>query len=306
MGKNLALVAVGALVAGSFVYYRTKQEPAEPAPRTEIAQAPATADPAAQPAPSQPIESLAPAPAKPAPVKPASTRKPMPAGMPPVSNDPPPASSQPAATPVPSSPAPTPTSPAPAAETRPEPASPPPPPVRKASTVTVPAGTTFSVRLGETLVSDRMKAGETFVATLDEPVVVDGLVLAERGANVEGKVVETAQSGRVQGVASMSIAMTSFKTSDGQKIAVNTETFRKDAEKETKNDAVKVGAAAAIGAAIGAIAGGGKGAAIGAGVGGAAGAGGVAATRGKPAEIPVETRLIFRLAAPVTVIERLK
>ena len=61
---------------------------------------------------------------------------------------------------------------------------------------------------------------------------------------------------------------------------------------------------AAGGAAIGAIAGGGKGAAIGAGAGGAAGAGTVLATRGKPAALPSETRITFRLAAPVTLTER--
>jgi len=63
-------------------------------------------------------------------------------------------------------------------------------------------------------------------------------------------------------------------------------------------------AATAIGAAIGAIAGGGKGAAIGAGVGAAAGVGGAMATRGKPATLPTETRINFRLSAPVTVTEK--
>ncbi|MEO8131445.1 MAG: hypothetical protein ABI822_30395, partial [Bryobacteraceae bacterium] len=67
----------------------------------------------------------------------------------------------------------------------------------------------------------------------------------------------------------------------------------------------KIGAAAAIGAAIGAIAGGGKGAAIGAGAGGAAGTGGVMATRGKDAEVPVETKLSFRLRDAITLTERL-
>jgi hypothetical protein len=172
--------------------------------------------------------------------------------------------------------------------------------------VTLPIGTIFPVRLSESLVSDRMKPGETFMATLDEPVVIEGLVIAERGAPVVGKVVETVQSGRVRGLASISIQMSSFKTSDGQKIAVTSETFRKEAEKTTGGDAAKVGAAAGIGAAIGAIAGGGKGAAIGAGVGGAAGAGGVAATRGKAAEIPAETRLSFRLSQATTVTEKLK
>jgi hypothetical protein len=60
-----------------------------------------------------------------------------------------------------------------------------------------------------------------------------------------------------------------------------------------------------LGAAIGAAAGGGKGAAIGVGAGAAAGVAGAVLTRGKPAEIPVESRISFRIAGPVTITERL-
>ena len=54
------------------------------------------------------------------------------------------------------------------------------------------------------------------------------------------------------------------------------------------------------------MAGGGKGAAIGAGAGGAAGGGVAAATRGRPAQLPVETRLTFRIEKPVTLTERIQ
>jgi hypothetical protein len=67
-----------------------------------------------------------------------------------------------------------------------------------------------------------------------------------------------------------------------------------------------VAAAAGVGAIIGAIAGGGKGAAIGAGAGGAAGGGGVVATRDKAISLPTETKVGFRLSAPVTITEQLK
>jgi hypothetical protein len=66
-----------------------------------------------------------------------------------------------------------------------------------------------------------------------------------------------------------------------------------------------VAAAAGVGAIIGALAGGGKGAAIGAGAGGAAGGGGVVATRDKPVSLPTETKVGFRLSAPVTITEQM-
>lgn len=175
----------------------------------------------------------------------------------------------------------------------------------KPNTVTIPAGTTLTVRVQETLDSEKNQAGDAFQAVLDAPLVVDGFVIAEKGARVEGRLSEVDRSGRVKGVARMVLELNKLNTSDGQRVEIRTENFEKKADSSKKSDAAKVGIGAAIGAAIGAIAGGGKGAAVGAGAGGAAGAGGVLATRGKAAEIPVETRLTFRLADYVTLTERL-
>ena len=148
--------------------------------------------------------------------------------------------------------------------------------------------------------------GDSFTATLDKELVVDGFVIAERGARVEGRVVAADRGGRVSGVAALSVEITRLRTADGQNVALQTETFAKHADDSKRQDAAKIGAGAAIGAAIGAIAGGGKGAAIGAGVGGGAGAGDVLLTRGNAATLPSETRITFRLRAPVTLTERLR
>ena len=171
--------------------------------------------------------------------------------------------------------------------------------------VTLAAGTLLSVRIGETLSSARNQVGDIFLATLTQPLVVEGWVIAERGARVEGRVVEAAQAGRVKGASHLGISLVRLATSDGQYVRVRTEPFVKDGASSTGTDAAKVGAGAAIGAIIGAIAGGGKGAAIGAGAGGAAGAGDVLLTRGKPAEIPVERRVNFKVQDSVTITERI-
>jgi len=159
-------------------------------------------------------------------------------------------------------------------------------------------------RTVEALSSERNHPGDTFTATLDQPLVVNGLVIAERGARLEGKIVQSQQAGRVKGLADLAIALTQITTSDGQKVALETETFEKHGPSSTGENAAKVGAAAGVGAIIGAIAGGGKGAGIGAVIGGAAGGGGVMATRGKPSVIPPETRINFRLRDNVTITER--
>jgi len=130
-------------------------------------------------------------------------------------------------------------------------------------------------------------------------------VLAEKGAPARGHIVELARSGRVKGRAVLALELKTLTTADGQKLDLETDTFRREADSSVKKDVTKAGIMAGIGAAIGAIAGGGKGAAIGAGVGGATGAGAVLATRGEEAELASETRLTFRLKNPITITEKL-
>lgn len=181
----------------------------------------------------------------------------------------------------------------------------PPPKPREPHTAVIPAGTLISVRLRESLSAERNSAGDTFSASLDQPLIVDGFVIAERGATARGHIVDLAPAGRVKGRSVLAVELKSLTTADGQKVDLETDTFRREADSGVKKDAARAGVMAAIGAAIGAIAGGGKGAAIGAGVGGAAGAGTVLATRGEDASLPSETRVTFRLKNPVTITERL-
>ncbi len=191
--------------------------------------------------------------------------------------------------------------PAPAAEPAPAVAAAAEPP----RTVTLPAGTILTIRTTQLLSSESATVDDTFLGTLDQPLVHEDLVIAERGSKVEGRVVQVVDSGRVKGTAALAVQLTRINTSDGQTVPVQTQTFTMNAEKSTKSDAAKVGIATGIGAALGAIFGGGKGAAIGAGVGAGAGAGTVLGSKGKPAEIPSETRLNFRLDAPLVLTEKI-
>ncbi len=172
--------------------------------------------------------------------------------------------------------------------------------------MTIPAGTLIAVRLNEKVSSATHYQNDTVQVTLDAPLIVEGVVLAERGSRQLAKVVNVEPPGRVKGRSSISLELAQLRTSDGQSVDVNSETFVHTGVSSVGKDAAKVGVMAGIGAAIGAIAGGGKGAAIGAGVGGAAGAGTVLGTRGEQAELENETRLTFKLKQPVTLTEKLK
>lgn len=177
-------------------------------------------------------------------------------------------------------------------------AQPPPPPATRV--VTVPAGTVITVRLVDGVSSRHNRPGDTFQGTLEEPLAAEGLVVAERNANVFGRVVDTQKSGRVSGRAEMALELDRLQTVGGE-VRIASDTMIRRADSSKGKDAAKVGIMAGIGAAIGAIAGGRKGAGVGAAAGGAAGTGTVLATRGKPVEFPPESRLTFRLRAPITV-----
>jgi hypothetical protein len=180
-----------------------------------------------------------------------------------------------------------------------------PPAPREPRMVTVPSGQRLTVRLDSTLSTSRSRVDDTFFATLDEPLIVDGLVIADKGARLEGRVVESEQAGRVKGLARLACELTKLHSDDGQVVGIATSTFSIDGESSRNDDLKKVAVGAGAGAILGAILGGGKGAAIGAASGAGAGVGAAAATRGEPAVLEPETRMDFRLAEDVTITEKL-
>jgi hypothetical protein len=74
---------------------------------------------------------------------------------------------------------------------------------------------TIAVRLDESV--SRTSAGDSFQASLVEPLVVDGLAIAERGARVTGRV-------RVNPFLELGLA--TLSTSDGQRVAISTDPWK--------------------------------------------------------------------------------
>jgi hypothetical protein len=178
---------------------------------------------------------------------------------------------------------------------RQEVATPPPPKPPEPKIFTIPDGTVLHVRLQDALDSGMNKSGDTFSALLDQDLTAEGNIVVPRGSVLTGKLSHVAQSGRVEGRASMALQLTGLSTA-GRTYSIQTEILSFEAESTTKKDAAKVGIGAGLGAVIGAIAGGGKGAAIGAAVGGGAGGAAVIATRGKEVQLEREHPLSFVLA----------
>jgi len=88
------------------------------------------------------------------------------------------------------------------APAQPEAAAPPQP-------IIVAAGTPLTIRITEELGSKASQTGQTFAATLDKDVIVDGQTAIASGANVVGTVVSAKPYGRFAGEASLVLRLTS-------------------------------------------------------------------------------------------------
>jgi hypothetical protein len=146
--------------------------------------------------------------------------------------------------------------------------------------------------------SDTARLGQTFRASLDEPLDVNGQIVAPRGADVLTKLVQDQQSGKIQGRTVLTLALVNI-TINGQRVDVTSTDVTQQSESRGSKSAKVIGGATALGTIIGALGGGGKGAAIGAVSGAAAGGAVQVLTSGQKVKIPSETRLTFRLQKPV-------
>ena len=161
------------------------------------------------------------------------------------------------------------------------------------------AGTALTVRMIDSIDSQRDQVGKNFRASLDEPVVDNnGNTIIPRGADVVVKLIDDKESGKLAGRTVLTLSLAQVNV-NGRMVDVNTMNVQEQSSSRTGRSAKVIGGTAAAGAIIGAIAGGGKGAAIGAGAGAGAGTVAEVATKGQKVHIPSETRLKFTLQDPV-------
>ena len=178
---------------------------------------------------------------------------------------------------------------------------PPPAPVEapKPEPIVVPAGTDLTVVIDTALSSNKSQPGQTFLATVAQPVTVNGTTAIPKGSSVTGTVLTAKAKGKIKGEGELSITLKNI-TIRGHNYPLHTASLDSTVKGKGKRTAATTGGGAAAGALIGGIAGGGKGAGIGAAVGAVGGLIGGAATGNKQIEIPAETPLTFSLSNPLT------
>ena len=163
---------------------------------------------------------------------------------------------------------------------------------------TVSHGTVLVVRMIDSIDSDVNKPGQTFRATLEEPIVVGANILAPKDTPVTVQLVQVKQSGQLRGEAEIALQLRSL-TLNGRSYSLASEFAQVASEGKGGESAKVIGTTAVIGALIGAIAGGKKGAAVGAAAGAGAGVV-IQSVRGKQVRVPSEAVLTFSLEESVT------
>jgi hypothetical protein len=162
--------------------------------------------------------------------------------------------------------------------------------------IVVPAGTVLTVKVGQALGSGISHTGQTFLATLVQPVNVGEIPAMPAGSTISGTVVTAKAKGKVKGQGELTLRLTSISVT-GQTYSIQTNELKSTVKGKGKRTAVTTGGGAAGGALLGGLAGGGKGAGIGLLLGGGAGFVGGAMTGNKQIEVAAESALNFTLTS---------
>ncbi|MFW5951392.1 MAG: hypothetical protein ACOCVZ_04680 [Gemmatimonadota bacterium] len=181
-----------------------------------------------------------------------------------------------------------------------------PTPQPRTVTRTVPTGTTVALRMNDALSTETTRAGESFTARLEDPIVdADGTVLVPAGATVRGRVTAIAPSERVGQTAAIKLAFEAISFG-GESYPLDATVERADVQQKSRTGAGetagKVAAGAAAGAILGQVLGKDtestlKGAAIGA----AAGTAIAMGTADVDAVLPEGAQVVIRIDQPITI-----
>jgi hypothetical protein len=174
---------------------------------------------------------------------------------------------------------------------------PPPVPVN----VTIPAGTTLTIRIDQRISVKTSRAGETFTGEIVDPVLTgDNSVLVPKGARVGGVVDVSHRRGHFKGSSLLELRLTSL-TLNGTRYPLTTRDLARSKKGKGKRSAAMIGGGAGLGMLVGGVASGGTGLLVGGLVGGGAGTAAAGLTGNRDLDIPAESIVHFRLASDLVV-----
>jgi len=161
----------------------------------------------------------------------------------------------------------------------------------------------ITVRLGQAVGSKTSHEGDTFDASVSDPIHLASKTIVPVGARAAGIVTSATPAGKLKGGATPGLRLNRLQIG-GVDYEIKSQPISQTSTGKGKRTAGMIGGGAGLGAVIGGLAGGGKGAGIGLLVGGAAGTAGAAFTGDRDISLAAETPVSFRLTSPVTIVAK--
>jgi hypothetical protein len=167
--------------------------------------------------------------------------------------------------------------------------------------VSIPAGTTLTIRIDQRISVKTSRAGDTFSGEIVDPVLAgDNSVLVPKGAPVGGVVDVSHRRGHFKGRSLLELRLTSL-TLNGTQYPLTTRDLARSKKGKGRRSAALIGGGAGLGMLVGGVASGGVGLVVGGLVGGGAGTAVAGLTGNRDIEIPAESIVHFKLADDLVV-----
>lgn len=184
------------------------------------------------------------------------------------------------------------------------------------ATYAIPVGTVLNCRLSETLTTQINNTGQTFSATLSEPVMINGQEVIPMGSIVTGRIASLTRPGRIKGVGEMVLSPETVAMPNGQTFTLNAVLLHaygapgarvSDSEGLVKGpnarqgDFTEIGLGTGGGTFVGALVGGLRGGLIGGLIGGGVTLADRLRRRGPDLALPTGTELKFQLTRQLVI-----
>src|SRR5271157_1245597 len=168
-------------------------------------------------------------------------------------------------------------------------------------TVSIPAGTTLTIRMDQRISVKTSRAGDAFTGEIVEPVLdSDNSVLVPKGATVGGVVDVAHRRGHFKGRSLLELRLTTL-TMNGTQYPLETRDMARSKKGKGRRSTAFIAGGSGLGMLVGGVATGGVGLVVGGLVGGGAGTAAAGLTGNRDIEIPAESVVQFKLADDLVV-----
>ncbi len=175
------------------------------------------------------------------------------------------------------------------------------PPIPEPIRVTIPAGTLFKVQLNQSIRTSTHRNGQSFFATLKEPIMLGSKTLIPEGVPLLGVISRSIESGYLSGMALIELRLVRIFMLDQTTYLLTTEPFQKTGRAHLLHNMGLIGGVAILGAGAGILFGQIPGALVGMSLGAVIGGVFAYVTGKENLFLKAGTELVFKLSRPITI-----